>query len=75
MDDRLIARWRMQTLRLAGQSYSSAVETVAGILTVQAEQYSHTAWRNLTFAEASALPQPAALATQGTARMRTGSAC
>ena len=44
MDDRVIARWRMHTLRLVGHSYPSVPAAVGGLLAVQGENYAHTAW-------------------------------
>lgn len=37
MDDRAIARWRMRTLRLSGQTYPSPAAVVTGLPAVQAE--------------------------------------
>ncbi len=44
MDDRAIARWRLHSLHLAGQSYSSAPEVVRGLLGVQAENHPQASW-------------------------------
>ena len=44
MDDRMIARWRLHTLRLAGATYPSAPAAVEGMLGVQAENYSQASW-------------------------------
>lgn len=44
MDDEAIARWRMHTLRLAGEPYASASEVVGGLLAVQSENHAHAAW-------------------------------
>lgn len=44
MDDRTLARWRLHTLRLAGQTYPSPAAVVAGLLAVQAENHRQAAW-------------------------------
>jgi hypothetical protein len=44
MDDRAIARWRLQSLRLAGRSYASATAAVQGLLAVQAENHAQASW-------------------------------
>ena len=44
MDDRAIARWRLHSLHLAGQSQPSATEVVRGLLAVQAENHSQASW-------------------------------
>ena len=44
MDDRALARWRLQTMRLAGDRSTSPAEAVAGLLAVQAENYTQTLW-------------------------------
>jgi hypothetical protein len=44
MDDRALARWRMHTLRLSGQTYSSPPAVVEGLLAVQAENHSQASW-------------------------------
>jgi len=44
MDDRAIARWRMHTLRLSGQTYPSPPAVVAGLLAVQSENHPQASW-------------------------------
>ncbi|MBW3601840.1 MAG: winged helix DNA-binding domain-containing protein, partial [Actinobacteria bacterium] len=44
MDDRTLARWRLHTLRLAGQTYPSPAAVVARLLAVQAENHRQAAW-------------------------------
>ena len=44
MDDRALARWRLHTMRLAGDRYTSPVEAVRGLLAVQAENFAQTLW-------------------------------
>ena len=44
MDERALARWRMQVLRLSGQRFPSATAAVQGLLAIQAENYSQAAW-------------------------------
>ncbi len=44
MDDRSIARWRLHSLRLAGQSFDTPEAAVGGLLGVQAENYAQTCW-------------------------------
>jgi hypothetical protein len=44
MDDRALARWRLHTLRLVGQTYPSPEAAVEGLLAVQAENYGQAAW-------------------------------
>jgi hypothetical protein len=44
MDDRSLARWRLQTLRLAGSTYPSPEAVVGGLLAVQAENYGQASW-------------------------------
>lgn len=43
-DDRAIARWRMHTHRLAGQTYPSPEAVVEGLLAVQAENPGQAPW-------------------------------
>ncbi len=44
MDDRAIARWRMHTLRLTGQTYPTPRAVVEGLLAVQSENHSQASW-------------------------------
>jgi hypothetical protein len=44
MDDRMLARWRLHTLRLAGRSYPSPEAVIEGLLGVQAENYAQASW-------------------------------
>ncbi len=44
MDDRVLARWRMHTLRLVGQTYPSPAAVVDGLLAVQAENHGQASW-------------------------------
>lgn len=44
MDDRAIARWRMHTLRLSGQTYPSPAAVVEGLLAVQSENHAQASW-------------------------------
>lgn len=44
MDDRTIARWRLRTQRLAGQTHPSPQAAVDSLLGVQAENYAQTVW-------------------------------
>lgn len=43
-DDRALARWRMRSLRLAGEPFGTAPEVVSGLLAVQAENYAQASW-------------------------------
>jgi hypothetical protein len=44
VDARTLARWRMHTLRLAGQPYDTPVDVVRGLLAVQAENRAQAMW-------------------------------
>ena len=44
MDERALARWRMQVLRLTGPGFPSAAAAVHGLLGVQAENYAQATW-------------------------------
>ena len=44
MDDRVVARWRLHTLRLHGQTYPSPAAVVDGLLGVQAENHPQASW-------------------------------
>lgn len=44
MDDRVLARWRMHTLRLSGQTYPSPAAVVEGLLAVQSENHGQASW-------------------------------
>jgi hypothetical protein len=44
MDDRAIARWRMHTLRLSGQTFPSPAAVVDGLLAVQSENHPQASW-------------------------------
>ncbi|HEX6254512.1 MAG TPA: winged helix DNA-binding domain-containing protein [Euzebyales bacterium] len=44
MDDLTIARWRMHTLRLAGEPFASPTAAVGGLLGVQAENHPQASW-------------------------------
>ncbi|MFA9431110.1 winged helix DNA-binding domain-containing protein [Egicoccus sp. AB-alg2] len=44
MDARAIARWRVRTLRLAGQGHASPEAVVGGLLGVQAENHGQASW-------------------------------
>jgi hypothetical protein len=44
MDDLTIARWRVRTLRLAGEPYASPTAVVSGLLGVQAENHPQASW-------------------------------
>ncbi len=44
MDERAIARWRMHTLRLSGQTYPFPGAVVEGLLAVQSENHPQASW-------------------------------
>ncbi|MDQ3972776.1 MAG: winged helix DNA-binding domain-containing protein [Actinomycetota bacterium] len=44
MDDRAIARWRIHTLRLSGQTYPTPAAVVDGLLAVQSENHAQASW-------------------------------
>jgi hypothetical protein len=44
MDVRALARWRVQTLRLAGRTYPSPEAVVDGLLGVQSENHGQASW-------------------------------
>jgi hypothetical protein len=65
VDDRTLARWRMHTLRLAGQPHDSPQAVVRGLLAVQAENRPQACWAVATRATGVTEPDMVRLLDDG----------
>ncbi|HUG86826.1 MAG TPA: winged helix DNA-binding domain-containing protein [Euzebya sp.] len=65
MQDRAIARWRMQTMRLSDRTYASPAAVVEGLLAVQAENHPQASWAVATRTPATGHAQMAQLFDAG----------
>jgi hypothetical protein len=66
VDDRTLARWRMHTLRLAGQPHGSAEDVVRGLLAVQSENRPQAMWAVATRTTGISEPDVQQLLDDGT---------